>query len=49
MINGEVGVLATRSGERISLMVFTIQNDLITAIDSLVDSSRLAQLELVTM
>jgi RNA polymerase sigma-70 factor (ECF subfamily) len=49
VINGEVGVLATRGGERISLMVFTIHNALITAIDSLVDSPRLAQLELVTM
>ena len=45
LANGRTGVLVTMGEQRISLMVFTIDNELITRIDALVDPERLDRLD----
>ena len=45
LANGRAGVLVTMGEQRVSLMVFTIDDELITRIDALVDPERLDRLD----
>ena len=49
LVNGAAGVVATRAGEPMSVMAFTIRGGKIVRIDTLIDPARLSRLDLTIL